>query len=154
GPDYPFLASALLHEGFVFKQLHRYDEALAAMRRSVAIQERVRGEHPATVEALLYLGATLVEANRAEEAVPVLERAVEMGDRIDTPEADVPAALGHLGDALAALGREGDARRAFQRALDHPKAGDLGAELGVSEMGLAKTLWSSPAERRRAIELA
>jgi tetratricopeptide (TPR) repeat protein len=119
----------------------------------VDILERTRGEHFLVVEALGYLGALLTEAKRPEEAIPILERAIDLGERIHTPYADVPAALSHLGSAEFALGHVDLARRAFERALAHPKAPDLGADLGESELGLARISWDA-GERSRGIEFA
>jgi hypothetical protein len=81
-----------------------------------------------------------------------LERAVAVGEKIKTPYPDVPAALIGLGWANLKLGRKPLARDDFERALAHPKAGDLGAELGDAKFGLAQLVVDG--DRGRALTLA
>jgi tetratricopeptide (TPR) repeat protein/predicted Ser/Thr protein kinase len=153
GPDYPMIGEAQLQLGFILRQLKRGDEAIAAMRKALAAREASHGpEHPSVVEALVYLGDTLVWRGRASEGIPILERAVAVGEKIKTPYPDVPAALIDLGWAHLSLGKKQEARAEFERALAHPKAGELSAELGDAKFGLAQLVVE--ADRARALTLA
>jgi tetratricopeptide (TPR) repeat protein len=153
GPDYPMIGEAQLQVGFILRQLKRGDEAVAAMRKALAAREASHGpDHPSVVEALVYLGDTLVWRGRPGEGIPILERAVAVGEKIKTPYPDVPAALIDLGWAHLALGKKQEARQEFERALAHPKAGELAAELGDAKFGLAQLVVE--ADRARALSLA
>jgi eukaryotic-like serine/threonine-protein kinase len=153
GPDYPMIGEAQLQVGFILRQLKRGDEAVVAMRKALAAREASHGpEHPSVVEALVYLGDTLVWRGRPSEGIPILERAVAVGEKIKTPYPDVPAALIDLGWAHLSLGKKQEARAEFERALAHPMAGQLSAELGEAKFGLAQLVVD--ADRERALALA
>jgi Tfp pilus assembly protein PilF len=123
------------------------------MKKALAAREASHGpEHPSVVEAMVYLGDTLVWRGRPAEGIPILERAVAVGEKIKTPYPDVPAALIDLGWAHLELGKKQEARAEFERALAHPKAGELSAELGDAKFGLAQLVVD--ADRARALTLA
>jgi tetratricopeptide (TPR) repeat protein len=153
GPSYPMIGEAQLQRGFILRQLGRGDEAVAAMQRALRTREQNNGpDHPNVVEALVYLGDTFSWRGRPAEGVPYLERAIAVGERIKTPYPDVPAALINLGWAHLKLGEPRRARDDFERALAHPKASELGFEIGEAKFGLAQSLWS--VDRARAAALA
>ena len=153
GPDDPRIGQAQLQRGFILRKLNRGDEAVAAMRRAVAAREENDGpEHPNVVEALVYLGDALTWHGKPAEGVVVLERAIALGEKIKTPYPDVPAALINLGNAKLALKDKAAAKSAFERALAHPKASDLGAELGDGKFGLAEAIVDE--DPKRAVALA
>jgi tetratricopeptide (TPR) repeat protein len=153
GPDYPMIGEAELQVGFILRQLKRGDEAVAAMRKALAAREASHGpDHPSVVEALVYLGDVLAWRGRPAEGIPYLERAIAVGERIKTPYPDVPAALIDLGWAQLMRNDRAAARAAFERALAHPKAEELAAELGEAKFGLAQLVFDE--DRGRALQLA
>ncbi len=154
GPDDQRIGQAQLQRGFILRKLHRGDEAVAAMRHALAAREANDGpEHPNVVEALVYLGDALTWRGKPAEGVTVLERAVALGEKINTPYPDVPAALINLGHAKLALKDKPAAKSAFERALAHPKASELGAELGDGKFGLAETIVDEDPKRALALAL-
>jgi len=198
-PDTPDFASALNSLGVVYSNLGRYDEALAAHRRSVAVFEKVEGpNHPDVALALNGVGLDLKDLERYDDALRELRRALEIKERAFGPThpslatshsviatvyrklGDYDQALEHFRRALEllekALGpenprlvatlsgigkleldrkRPADAVGPLERALAlQQKAGGIAADVAIVKLALARALWDSGNDRRRALELA
>jgi tetratricopeptide (TPR) repeat protein/predicted Ser/Thr protein kinase len=129
--------------GVLYDDEGKYDEALAAHRRALAIREKLLGpEHPQVAGSLNNLGDTLDDQGKHDEAVPYYRRALAIREATFGPEhPEVGASLNNLGDALAGAGHHEEALEAFGRALAiwektlgaaHPKTADLLDNIGSS----------------------
>jgi tetratricopeptide (TPR) repeat protein len=112
-------SDALAHKGYseVLSFLGRHDEAIAAAKRSVALD-------PLSVLMQANLGITYYRARRYDEAVRQMRRTLDL---------DPHYMLAHLnlGMILSASGAHDDAMRAFQRAREYaPEVADGLALLG------------------------
>jgi tRNA A-37 threonylcarbamoyl transferase component Bud32/tetratricopeptide (TPR) repeat protein len=145
-------AAAMLQLGFAAMKLHRYDEAILALRKGWEGKVAAYGaDSPYSLEAATYLGVALIEAKRPAEAVQVI--ASSLAARPANAEAidEVPAALVMLGRARIGVGDRTGARADLERAVAHPLFNDLdGPTRGEGELALARLLWDDPPQRPRA----
>ncbi|HKW52388.1 MAG TPA: tetratricopeptide repeat protein, partial [Stellaceae bacterium] len=145
GPNHPTVASNLAQLGGTYRQLGRYAEAEAMLKRALVIQEKTTAD-PEMAATLDELARVYVAQGRYGEAEPLLKRSVAIyeealgpdGTRVRAdlseasaaaglmPTADLslpnpevvmmPSALSSLGEIYAAEGRYDDAERVFKRA--------------------------------------
>lgn len=102
----------------LYRQLERYDEAIAIHEEMVGTHSRVYGpDHPFTGQVTLGLGSTLRAAGRSAEAVGALEDAIRIGELRSGARSGLAAeARLWLGRALQDLGRTAEAEEAFESA--------------------------------------
>lgn len=96
-------AAALNNLGVALIKSARFEEAIAALQRALAIQ-------PSYCRALTNLGKAMREAGRLPEAIARLREAI-------AAEPNHPPALVNLGDALAASGQLEAAEHVLDRAI-------------------------------------
>jgi protein O-GlcNAc transferase len=123
-PNHPFGWKAL---GAVLKQAGRAADALAPMRRAVALS-------PADPEGHLNLGKLLLALGHAEEAVHSLCASVTLLRKLSSADSNATAladALKCVGNALVMLGRLEEAEASYRGALDaKPNDPDACTNLG------------------------
>jgi len=106
-------------QGNAYRNLGRFDEAVASLRRALAAEERNFGpNHPRVGGILNDLALLLVEANQLVEAEPLLLRALDIAEK--TGGADDPCVairLHNLALLLHYAGRPADAEPLLRRAL-------------------------------------
>lgn len=128
GPS-PELAEAWQSLGDCYSLWTRHDQALAALRRSVALWETLVDETDERyISALQSLGQALSQAGQFEEAERMLRRHLEVERRRAGPgSSSVAWSLSELGRMLLKAGRGREALRIFDQALPIA-ARRLGAE--------------------------
>ncbi|MDQ3895313.1 MAG: tetratricopeptide repeat protein, partial [Actinomycetota bacterium] len=109
------LATALRIEGNVYAAVGRADEAAAALRRGLAIAERV-GDVEELGGCLIGLGLVELELGNIREAIELDRRAIEEFERIAHGSGRA-AAYGNLAEKLLAAGELGPALQHGERAL-------------------------------------
>jgi serine/threonine protein kinase/tetratricopeptide (TPR) repeat protein len=156
GPDHPFSITGLSNIGDALAGVGRYEEALVADRIARAVGERVLGpDHPMVAppcnnecEALNHLG-------RFPEAHAACGRALEIWRAAGTDLTIQSYGLTGLGLALLGEGHAADAVEPLEEAVKARAEGHLALDrVGESRFALARALWSRPADRPRARELA
>jgi tetratricopeptide (TPR) repeat protein len=122
-------------------------------RQGEQITVQAAGDH-------IFAGLTLVNQAEAlnglaryEEARGAARRALDLFQRRDSAPFYQAVALTKLGEALAGLGRAAEAEREQQRAIEL-----FGDERSLyacdARFALARSLWSRPTNRARALALA
>jgi tetratricopeptide (TPR) repeat protein len=82
GPDNPDIASTLTNLSIALGDLHRLDEALAALERAVRIKEKSLGpDHPSLAITLSNLGHSLTDAGKYPDAEKALLRSVAIKEK-------------------------------------------------------------------------
>src|SRR5262249_13943555 len=122
--------------GWTFLYQQQYEQALAAMERTVALAPTEAWSYAALAEVLSYMG-------RTEEALAAAAQALHLKSLI----ADQP--LSSVGTAYAVAGRYAQARAALQRFLSrHPNILHIHLMLAVvhSELGQAAEAKAEAAE--------
>ena len=130
--------------GAVLEAQGRIAEAKVALRRAMAIDERVLGpDHPSTADTINELALAYRHEGQWNEAARLYRRALAIYQAAPN-SSQVPVALNNLAQTLAAQRQRNEAERLFRQALaesekrygpDHP---DVAAELA----GLADLLGS------------
>jgi CHAT domain-containing protein/tetratricopeptide (TPR) repeat protein len=159
GPDSAIVAIGLKNLGyFLVYRLHRAEEALPLLRRSLAIYERLEGSDGPNVVWVLYpLTLALRELGDHEAAIKRGRQLVALARR-HVPAVFQAGAHKFLAGSLAAADRFGEARRSYMTAQSLLESAGMGrghdaasamAELGVLEWrvgDLERALhWSSRA---------
>ena len=135
------VASALNQAGSILRDLERVDEAIAAQRRALALDEQYRGaEHPAVARDLCDLAAALLSAGDLSGALACAQRASQLDEQIYGAETPNPARdQAVLGEILRESGEMEASIRATRAALSgfaraygkaHPVVGSLWNNLG------------------------
>lgn len=110
----PGLATAYLNRSIVLKRLHRYDESLAALDRSLDIHIETNGaRHPRVGGVWLNRSSTLIDMGSLRTAEPALMHAIEIFDE-NPGEGYLHAAA--YGNASVLAIRRGDYERAEHHA--------------------------------------
>jgi tetratricopeptide (TPR) repeat protein len=119
GEDHHLVAQSLNSMGVVLKELGRFDEARAALERSLAISTATLGEsHPVTTKALANLGLLLDAQGRDEEAEKYQRRALAAREAALGPDhLEVSFVLGNLSSVLLDLGKTDEALAVARRGL-------------------------------------
>jgi tetratricopeptide (TPR) repeat protein len=127
------LAIGLYHEGRVLSASGRHERAEAALRESLAIVEKERGQdHPYVADILTELADALDHHGKAGEASPLIDRALAIRDHT------------HACERLSAETRAIAARILWQSAPDRDRA------IGLARQALAALSRHPGAERKRA----
>ena len=155
GREHPNLAPPLTNLGVLLDARGRPGEALAAHRRALAISEKALGpDHPRVAEALVNLGEHERLQGHHREAVAHYERALAIDEKSLGPDhPDLADELQGLGASLLALGAGPRAVGVLERAL-RLRGKSPGPALAQSRASLARALWSTGRDRKRALALA
>jgi tetratricopeptide (TPR) repeat protein len=134
----------------------RYEEAVATDATARDAFVRVVGaEHPVVAMASSNRGESLDYLGRYSEARADFARAADIWRRSKADPGFVSYALTGLGTALLGEGKAGEAIAPLEEALRARVEKRFDAErLGETRFALARALWSKPAERDRARDLA
>jgi len=159
GREHPSIARTLFNMGYSLQVQGKHAEARPYLERALAMGEKLLGpKHPRIGKYRGGLGETLCEMGQLQQGEAQLRRATaiyeEAGDK-DGPEMAVT--LGALGKCFLHAGRPGQARAPLEQALSiaNAHAGDMErAAIAEVELLLGQALWSAPADRKRALELA
>jgi len=154
GADHLDVALSAGNVALVLQELGRSGEAEPLVRRMVETITRLVGPGDARLaQALLNHGETLTDLRRFAEAETALQRARAIWrDRSASPFFEGYGLL-DLGRLKLAAGSTHEARDLLERAIAllEKRDAELTAE---AQFALAQALWTSPAERRRAVALA
>ncbi len=157
GTDHPSVAHTLSTQALVLADLERHPEALASAQRALAIREKALGaEHELVAWSHSTLGSVLKHLRRDREACAAFARAVAILERVHGPDhADLGAFLGDHASCLLASGRARDALTAAERAVAISAATGKDSMLSAgARFALARALWDTGGDRRRAVEQA
>jgi tetratricopeptide (TPR) repeat protein/predicted Ser/Thr protein kinase len=154
GPTHPDVAQTLRGLANVLVSAERYEEAKPHFARALSIMTD-KEDDPLLPKLLADYGQVLVkdDPRRAEE---LLQRAVKLGDAADPNDTEIAYPLTALGQLYLNTARVPTARAVLERALalrateDGP---DPDAYANAELLG-AKVLWTTPADRPRALVLA
>ena len=154
---HPEIAASHMALGALLRLREEHEGAEEQFRKALTIREKELGpSHPKVASVLSNLGRTLRTLGRYDEAEATLRRGLkinEAGLEPDNPRiADLWLALG---GTLLEAGKPQDAADAFERAqkiLDGP--GTNPRERGKATFALARALWETRSERKRAREVA
>ncbi|HEY5922372.1 MAG TPA: serine/threonine-protein kinase [Kofleriaceae bacterium] len=156
GADSPELGQSLNGLAQPLWALGRFDEAFELIDRARVLWEKKLGnEHPYIAIALANLGGLRREQKRCTEALPYLEQARVIQNKklpADHPIRVLP--LTFLGGCLVDLGKLAEAKPVLDEALRIAEA--KGTEVGQAgvRFELARLLWETNADRRRAVTMA
>ena len=154
GPDHADVADTLHNLGNVLSTTGHDDEALQLYERALPILEK-EGDDPALASLLYDFGDTLIHKHDYARAETYLRRSLALGTKAHKDDPDLALALTALGELYTATHRERDAGPLLERALVLRKADSVAPdETARTELALANLLWTSPASRARARELA
>jgi tetratricopeptide (TPR) repeat protein len=155
GPDHADVADTLHSIGNVLAELDQTDQAIQIYERALAILDKP-GDDPALARLLYDFGDLLARTPDRRRAEQLLERALALGSKAGAEAPDLAYALTALGELHAVTGRAREALVALERAFAVRKSAEdvPPEERARTELALAKVLWASPADHRRALELA
>jgi tetratricopeptide (TPR) repeat protein len=157
GPEHPMLISGLTNLASTLAELDQLNEAKTYASRALAIAERMLGrDHPKTAIALTALGDIEGRLGDCTTALPQLARALAIFEaRSGASHPTTAFPLLATGRCLVDLHRPREAIAPLERAIAIRKqANATPAELATPSFQLARALWASGTDRRRAGELA
>jgi tetratricopeptide (TPR) repeat protein len=143
--------------GVLLAALGRNEEGLVSTDRALAIlRTRLGLDHPESARALSNRGEMLNALNRHEEAITDFDAALRIWERVFEPKhPDLAAALAGLGKAYLETDKTEQALRPLERALEiQGVAEGLPQRIAETRFALARALWDSGRDRRRAVDLA
>jgi tetratricopeptide (TPR) repeat protein len=150
GPDDPALTLPLdaLADSLALDE--QPAEAVAVVKRSVALAERLPSAHPKLRDALMHEGRVLAQTGRCVEAMPILEHVVALFDHDAPGNPLISFALDDLGRCWRDRGEPRRAAPLYERSLAvrEQAVGARSPLLGDSLVGLAD------AERERGDDVA
>jgi tetratricopeptide (TPR) repeat protein len=154
GADSPAVAKLINNIGLLLEERGRFDEALVYFRRAETLTAKILGEdHPLLAVPLNNQGEALNALRRYDEARAALERAVTIWRRAGSSPFYMSLALTNLGETLLGQDRPREAQVHLEEAIQlFPN--DQIAFLPAAQFALARALWTAPAQRSHAIELA
>ena len=157
GSDHPDLATSFNNLGDTLFEQGELDDAQSYFERALAIWEKQLGpDHPDVAISVHNLGNVLHEHGAYDQAYRHHERALKifaaaLGD--SHPYLGYP--LTGMGDALVESGKAALAIVPLERALAIREARATGAgDLAMTRFALARALWDSKRDRKRALALA
>ena len=157
GADEARVADVWANLGLALDRAKRFDEALTAEERALAIRERVLGpKHPDVVSSLQDLAEVLLLMKRWSSALPVTERAIGIVEATrGTADRLLAPALTQRGGALTHLGRVREALPVLERALAVAESVENDpVDLAGTRQALALALRDSHGDMKRARTLA
>ncbi len=158
GAEHPDVAHSLHDLANVAFLTGDYDSARSYYERALAIWSAALGPgHPMLAHPLANLGELHWKLGQYREAQAYLERALAIREEALGPEHPLTGTtLLSLGRTLAAQRQHASARRVLARALSilERATGAVDSDVADARFELAKTLWRTPEDRARAVELA
>jgi eukaryotic-like serine/threonine-protein kinase len=155
GKDHPDVGLTLGNLADALHALGRSAEALDFANRGVEIIERAFGPgHPDMVILLVNRAEILNQLGRYEDAQRDAHQAVTIERESGLRVTNLVYGLLPEGEAELGLGRPERAVPTLRRALELAEEGDLEPELPRVRFALARALWDSGGDRKRAIALA
>ncbi|HEX3479831.1 MAG TPA: serine/threonine-protein kinase [Kofleriaceae bacterium] len=161
GPSSPQVANSHENIGHVLYDRGELAAAEAEYRQAIAITTKVQGvDHPDTLQFRTSLAETLLAESRTADARRELEYVVRTVEaKLGADSGDLVAPLGLLARCELDQGEVAPALATAQRAVtlagSLARKGDLDPEqLAVVSFELARALWASGGDRRRAEQLA
>jgi tetratricopeptide (TPR) repeat protein len=157
GPESIEVATALVSQGELLVRIDRAHEAVAITRRALAIlEEKVGEKHFETARCLINFGDALREAGEHEESLAIARRGLEV------LEAQIGKDTGYSGFGWTGIGRSlldggqpNEAIEPLERAIRlYEQHGIDPEQVAVARFALARALWESGRDRKRANELA
>jgi tetratricopeptide (TPR) repeat protein len=152
---------ALRNVAQTLQMLGRTEDSLALTRRTLALQEKVLGRvHPDLANTVETLGELLAQLGHIDQALPEFQRTLALREEAYGPMHPLVArALTAIAKSDVDLGRPEDALAPAERALSiyAHRAGYWPGEtvyVAEADLVLARALWASGGDRRRADELA
>jgi serine/threonine-protein kinase len=157
GPDHAFIAFPLRNLGTLLDEGPDRDLARRYHERALAVAERALGpDHSDVAECAYSLGHHHFLRGAHDEARRLYERALAIWERTGGPDHPYVAwALTGIGETHVGSGSPALAIPPLERALAIRVAeqGDV-AELARTRFVLARALWNTRRDRRRAVDLA
>jgi tetratricopeptide (TPR) repeat protein len=136
-------------------KLHRYDEAVTAGERGLAIERRIAPGSRGLATSLANFSEVHVNNKRCDRALPLLREALaiqEKPENADDP--NINTSLAVLGACEIESGKAADGTAHAKRALDNLTAMGRSADvLGEVRLIVARGLWATR-DRRAAIAAA
>ena len=156
GKDHPDVGYTLANLADTLAGLGRPREALEHSNRGVEIIRQVFGwQHPKMAEQLGNRALILNQLGRYEEARRDAQGVITIEeDEMGPFYAKLVYGLGPLGEAELGLGSPGKAADTLERAISIADGVGMSAELVSLKFALARALWESGRDRKRALALA
>jgi tetratricopeptide (TPR) repeat protein len=157
GPDHLSLAFSLQYLGDLLVSMKRYDEARPHLERALSIRESaLDAKHPQVGESVAAIGELLWAQDRPAEARPYYERTRDIYEVAYGKRHPFYAVmLLNLGDIDLELGQPARAVPNLENAVIALRASEsAGPRVADAEFVLARALWKSRQDRKRAREIA
>jgi tetratricopeptide (TPR) repeat protein len=157
GPDHPQVSIALQLIATILYMRGDLVGSRAGFERVLAIREGALGpDHPELAITVNNLASVAYEDHRWEDALRYYRRVLAIREKVLGPEdARLVDPLTGIGGTLVELYRPAEAVPALERALVIATAASTPpADLADARFQLARALWRSGGDRRRAVELA
>jgi tetratricopeptide (TPR) repeat protein len=156
GPNHPWTVNIEMDQGDWLERAGHLEEALAVDQRLVVRAEQLLGaEHPELGLITNNLGEVLNLLGRYKEAEAAYSRAHQIFRKTGADRTLLAWAMTGLGRARIDGGDAEAAVAPLEEALAIREATKApAAQLGATRFELARALWSRPAARTRALELA
>ena len=156
-PDHPKVANSLHALGIVLASQRRFAKARVHFEQALKVRQRGHGpNHAAVGGSLLSIGALLANQGKYREAKPYFERALKINEAALGPEHPYLAyVLTNLGTVQIHLRNHDSAVRFLERslAIQRKQPGNP-VVLAETQFSLARALWATRRDRRRAVDLA
>jgi tetratricopeptide (TPR) repeat protein len=154
--DHPLVVRELTNFAITYTRAKRSEDARPLFEEALALADRIHGpEHVALVGTLRAAGYFFLEVNDFARAHEVLARAVTTFERTAPAGPELAALLVGLGQAEHGTGKPAQAVTTLERALTLWGTSRSNAHLLPSaHYALARALWDSGGDRRRARALA
>ncbi|RKG60207.1 hypothetical protein D7V80_35935 [Corallococcus sp. CA054B] len=157
GPQHPDVALSRNNLGSVALDAGRLREAREHFEAARELWEATLGPaHPKVASALYNLGHVELRLGRARPAIACLRRALTVREAaLGAEHPRVVPTLGLLGEALWTAGQPREAREQLERAVTLSTRLEVAPEDHArARFALARVLWPTRAEQRRALALA
>jgi tetratricopeptide (TPR) repeat protein/predicted Ser/Thr protein kinase len=157
GATHPNLSLALHTIGSILGRQGKYQEALPYLQRALAVRELALGpEHPSLAPSLNNLGNIFALQKKSQEALGYYQRALAMNEKALGPNhPEVARPLLGIGSVYLETHAPGKALAPLERAVSiwEGRPGDP-VELAQARFELARALWETGGDRKRAKQLA
>jgi tetratricopeptide (TPR) repeat protein/predicted Ser/Thr protein kinase len=157
GVDKAEYATNLGMLGLMDTQLGKQDEAYDAFARALAIYRRLYGDKHADVVSMLNaMGTVRRRQGRFDEAIKLYTQARDTVKQLQQPDSKTMAdTLTRLGTALIEQKKPREAVKELEQALAMRVEAKAAPSLSAwTKYQLARALWDSAGDRKRALELA
>ncbi len=156
-PNHPLVATCLNNLGTAYSELGRVDEARMYLQQSLdMLVAKFGSDHPAVAAVTGNLGELAADHGDYAEAMTLCKRSLAIYEAtLGKGHPDTAYALTCLGRAHIGAGAPAAALPPLRKALAlrETNPGDP-ADLAETQFALARALWVTKTDRRRAVELA